>query len=64
MSKNDDAKEWNEALAEGETLLADMRARAIRTRHGFMRRVLLRLINWTDRWVKTGRRWRNQDLAD
>lgn len=64
MSGNRRLSEWNEVLAEGEALLADMRRRAIRMRDGWHRRAVLRLADWLRSWIERGRRWRDADLRD
>jgi hypothetical protein len=59
---NDDLREWDETISEGERLLSDMRARAIRMRHGLLRRALMALIRFTERWVARGKRWRSKAM--
>lgn len=64
MTKNDDAKEWNDALSEGQDLLNNMRKTAIKQRDGVMRRIRIRMIRYLEKWIERGKRWRDDDLLD
>jgi hypothetical protein len=59
---NDRLKEWNDALAEGERLASQLRAKIIRMNDGFLRRAGLRLLRFTENWIARGKRWRREDL--
>jgi hypothetical protein len=63
MGKNDDLREWNDALDYGQRTLNDMRRGAIRQR-GWHRRLSMRLIRFMERWMECGKRWRDQDVFD
>ena len=62
MTLHDDLKEWNDAIKEGEELRDKLRRDAMRKRDGWQRRILLRLADFTARWVDRGKRWRNADI--
>lgn len=62
MSLNDDLKEWNDTIEEGKRLAADIRRDVMRRPDGIMRRILLRLLRFTERWIERGKRWRNEDM--
>lgn len=64
MSLNDDLKEWNDTIEEGQRLAADIRRDVMRRPDGIMRRLLLRLLRFTERWIERGKRWRNEDMRD
>lgn len=59
---NQRIKEWNDAIAEGEKLASEMRAKIIRMKDGIPRRVMLALLRFTERWIARGKRWRMEDL--
>lgn len=59
---NDRLKEWNDALAEGEKLASELRAKIIRMNDGWLRRAGLKLLRLTERWIDRGKRWRMEDL--
>lgn len=59
---NDELKEWNDAIAEGEKLRSDIRRRIIRMRESWMRRRLVGLLRYVDRWIAKCRRWRNESI--
>lgn len=59
---NDKLREWNEAIADGERLAAEMRAKIIMRKDGIARRVLLALLRFTERWIARGKKWRMEDF--
>lgn len=60
---NDDLRKWNDAIADGEALAAQIRARVIRQKGGLVRRLLLKLLRFTEAWVARGKRWRDDDIG-
>lgn len=59
---NDRLREWNDAIADGERLAADMRAAIMARKDGIPRRVMLALLRFTERWIARGKRWRMEDF--
>lgn len=59
---NDRLKEWNDAIADGERLASQMRASVMRKKDGWGRRVMLRLLRFTEKWIDRGKRWRVEDF--
>lgn len=55
-------KEWNETISEGEKLAAKIRADVLKKKDGVLRRLLLRLLRFTERWINRGKKWRSEDL--
>lgn len=62
--KNQRLSEWNKTIAEGENLASEIRSKVIRMKDGIPRRVFLRLLNFTEKWIARGKKWRNEELFD
>lgn len=59
---NDRLREWNDAIADGERLASEMRAKIMTQKDGIPRRVMLVLLRFTERWIARGKRWRMEDF--
>lgn len=55
-------RDWNQAISVGEDLAAKIREDAIKMKDGVVRRALLRLLRFTERWIERGKKWRSEDL--
>lgn len=55
-------EEWNTSISEGKALAAKIRENVLKRKDGVVRRLLLRLLRFTERWIERGKRWRSEDL--
>ena len=56
--------EWNEGIDELQKLRSKVSAKVMRMRDGYSRRFLIRLLNFIDRWIARGKRWRAADMEE